>query len=366
MTLEKLRQELAALDRRILTLVAERQRMAMAIGTATREAGIPPRDYEQEKEVIDRARAIAQECRFSPELAECLMLALIQSSLTIQEREHVAARAGGGGRRALVIGGRGKMGQWFVRFLASQAFQVEVADPAGALEGHRHYPDWQDADLGQDIVVVAAPLRESNAILQKLAQRSLPGVVFDIGSLKGPVRQGLLALAQSGARVTSIHPMFGPDTELLSGRHVIFVDVGVPDATTAVRDLFSPTMVGQVHMDLDSHDRLIAWVLGLSHALNIAFLHALADSGEAAPKLAELSSTTFDEQLGLAGRVVHDSPQLYFEIQSLNDYGTESLSALLRAVEHLRGVVRSGDEAQFARLMERGRRYVDGRRTPGR
>ena len=52
----------------------------------------------------------------------------------------------------------------------------------------------------------------------------------------------------------------------------------------------------------------------------------------------------------MAGRVVHDSPQLYFEIQSLNDYGTESLSALLRAVEHLRGVVQSGDETQFARL----------------
>ena len=365
MTLETLRQELAALDRQILTLVAERQRLATAIGTAKRNAGVPPRNYEHEKEAIDRARAIAQECRFSPALAERLMLALIQSSLTIQEREHVVARAGGGGRRALVIGGRGKMGQWFVRFLASQAFQVEVADPAGAMEGHRHYPDWQGADLGQDVIVVAAPLRESNTILQDLAQRSLPGVVFDIGSLKGPVRQGLLALAQSGARVTSIHPMFGPDTELLSERHVIFVDVGVPDATTAVRELFSPTMVGQVDMDLESHDRLIAWVLGLSHALNIAFLHALADSGEAAPKLAELSSTTFDEQLGVADRVVHDSPQLYFEIQSLNDYGTESLSALLTAVEHLRGVVQSGDETQFARLMERGRRYVEGRRKQG-
>ena len=98
-------------------------------------------------------------------------------------------------------------------------------------------------------------------------------------------------------------------------------------------------------MDLESHDRLIAWVLGLSHALNIAFLRALADSGEAAPKLAELSSTTFDEQLGVAGRVVHDSPQLYFEIQSLNEYATESLSALLdrrRAPARRRTIGRRG------------------------
>ena len=40
-------------------------------------------------------------------------------------------------------------------------------------------------------------------------------------------------------------------------------------------------------MSLDDHDRLIAYVLGLSHALNIAFFTALAESGEAAPKLAQ-------------------------------------------------------------------------------
>ena len=45
-------------------------------------------------------------------------------------------------------------------------------------------------------------------------------------------------------------------------------------------------MAEQVVMSLDDHDRLIAYVLGLSHALNIAFFTALAESGEAAPKLA--------------------------------------------------------------------------------
>ena len=363
MTLETLSQELAAIDRQLLTLVAERQRLATEVGAAKREAGLPPRDYEQEKEVLDRARAIARECRFSPELAERLMLALIRSSLTIQEQAHVVARGSGGGRRALVIGGHGKMGTWFVRFLASQGFEVEVADPAGAVEGHRHHADWQHTDLTHDIIVVAAPLRASNVILQELATRSAPGLIFDIGSLKSPLRDGLTALARSGAQVTSIHPMFGPDTELLSGRHVIFVDLGVPEATARARELFGSTLAAHVSMDLESHDRLIAWVLGLSHAINIAFLTALAESGEAAPKLAELSSTTFDEQLGVADRVVHDSPQLYFEIQSLNDFGAESLTALLSAVDRLRSIVRAGDEASFVSLMQHGREYLEGRRV---
>jgi chorismate mutase/prephenate dehydrogenase len=120
-------------------------------------------------------------------------------------------------------------------------------------------------------------------------------------------------------------------------------------------------MAVHVEMDLESHDRLIAYVLGLSHALNIVFFTALLESGEAAPVLANLSSTTFDEQLAVARKVSDDNPSLYFEIQSLNDYGTESLSALLYAVERLRSVVRAGDEQGFAALMERGREYLAAR-----
>ena len=159
--------------------------------------------------------------------------------------------------------------------------------------------------------------------------------------------------------MTSVHPMFGPDTELLSGRHVVFVDLGHEVALAGARELFAPTMAEQVVMSLDDHDRLIAYVLGLSHALNIAFFTALADSGEAAPKLARMSSTTFDAQLDVASRVAAESPDLYFEIQSLNDYGGESLLALQQAVERLIGAVKSGDSARFTDLMKRGRAYLD-------
>jgi chorismate mutase/prephenate dehydrogenase len=311
--------------------------------------------------VVERARAAAQELELSPRLAEELMLLLIGSALTVQERDRLSVAGGGTGKHALVIGGAGKMGRWFVSFLTSQGFEVEVADPEPGPKGLHRYQDWRESDLSHDLIVVASPLLETNSILLEMAQKPPKGLVFDIGSLKSPLREGLLAMAKAGARVTSVHPMFGPDTELLSGRHVIFVDVGVSEATREARELFGSTMAVQVPMDLESHDRLIAYVLGLSHALNIAFFTALAESGEAAPTLATLSSTTFDEQLDVAKKVAGENPGLYFEIQSLNDYGTESLSALLYAVERLRSVVRAGDEEAFAALMKRGRDYLGSR-----
>jgi chorismate mutase/prephenate dehydrogenase len=361
-TLEELRRRLNDIDRRLLAIVAERKTVSGEVARVKRATGRPTRDYEREREVILGVRAAAAELGVAPGLAEDLLRLLIRSSLTTQERASVAARGAGTGRRVLVIGGAGLMGRWFVEFLSSQGFTVEVADPAGAYPGVICVADWRETDLKQDFIVLATPLGVTDAILRDLALRRPPGVIFDIGSLKSPLRAGLLALRSHGCKVTSVHPMFGPDTELLSGRHVIFVDLGSAPALDAAKELFAPTMAEQVVMSLDDHDRLIAYVLGLSHALNIAFFTALAESGEAAPRLARLSSTTFDAQLDVASRVARDNPELYYEIQSLNDYGAESLEALSKAVERIRTAVLSQDHAAFVALMRRGHDYLQDRK----
>jgi chorismate mutase/prephenate dehydrogenase len=176
--------------------------------------------------------------------------------------------------------------------------------------------------------------------------------------LKSPLLDGLKELRSAGCRVTSLHPMYGPDTRLLSGRHLIFCDAGDVDATQAAKELFAATMVEQLDMGLEDHDRLIAYVLGLSHALNIAFFTALAESGEAAPKLAQMSSTTFDSQLLVSEAVAQDNPHLYFEIQNLNKFGLGPLDALCEAAGRIRETVAGGDEEAFVELMNKGRDYL--------
>lgn len=358
MTLDQLRDRLGAIDRQIIDLVAERQSVSKEIGAVKRVEGRATRDFRREKQVIDAARARAEGAGVPPAVAEELMELLIRSSLTTQERARVRAEGTGQGQRVLVVGGSGKMGRWFVEFLDSQGFDVTVADPGGPVPGFKHAADWRE--LGNDfaMTVVATPLGATDGILREMARRRQKGLVFDIGSLKTPLAGGLRALAEQGCRVTSVHPMFGPDTELLSGRHVLFMDAGSPEAVREARQLFASTMVQQMQMPLEEHDRLISYVLGLSHAVNIAFFTALAESGESAPRLANLSSTTFDAQLEVAARVARENPHLYFEIQSLNPQGAIALEELLGAMQRLAGIVRAGDEAAFVGLMEQGRQYL--------
>ena len=61
----------------------------------------------------------------------------------------------------------------------------------------------------------------------------------------------------------------------------------------------------------------------------------------------------------MASRVAAESPDLYFEIQSLNDYGDESLLALQKAVERLVATVKTRNAQEFTALMNRGRAYLD-------
>jgi len=361
MSLEELRDTLTSIDRQIVELIAERQKIVGEIGKSKYQSGRATRDYEREKDVLDMAREHAATVGVDPNLAEEILTSLIRASLTHQEKSRVEAEAAGDGRRALIIGGAGKMGGWFVDYFSSQGFLTVIAD-TGVKAGPGRCRDWRQAGTDYDVIVVATPMAVSGQILKDLAELKPAGLIFDIGSLKSPLKDGLAALRDAGCKVASLHPMYGPDTELLSGRHMIFVDAGSPEATAQAKELFSATMVEELDMSLEDHDRLIAYVLGLSHALNIAFFTALAESGEAAPKLAKLSSTTFDAQLLVSGAVARDNPRMYFEIQHLNDFGMDPLDALCDSAARIRNVVATGDEEGFVELMQKGREYLASRR----
>lgn len=353
--IESLRQEIDHIDRNILELIKKRTDTASQIGLLKMSTTLPLRNFDREKICIENARAIAAELGLSTQLAEDIQLKLIQASLTSQEQDRVRFAKAGNAKRAVVIGGAGKMGNWFAHFLTSQGIDVDVYDPKAnpAFDPVKRFEDIASYDL----IVVAAPLHESNQVLLALSRLRPKGLVFDVASLKGPLKEGLIAVATAEIKATSMHPMFGPDTKLLSGRHVIIVDLGNPKANQEAAQLFAPTTATLVQMDAEQHDRSMAFLLGLSHAVNIVFSDVLAKSGESAPWLAGLSSTTFDAQIAVASRVARENPKLYYEIQASNPFGLLSLQMLAQATQELHDIVKTQDEKRFTALMEAGARY---------
>jgi len=371
----ELRRRLDDIDSGIIDLIAERQQVVNVIAEHKLKTGLPLRHYEREREVIERGMARAESRGLAGSLAREILETLIHHSLGNQETHKLVQSDHGQGRRALVIGGLGRMGDWMARYLDMVGYRVDVADKAQGETPFEQVADWEERVEEYDLVVVAVPLRPSNDVLLRLAELKPPGLIFDIGSLKSPMREGLEALRARGCRVCSVHPMFGPDEIGLSGRHILFVDVGHAEALAEARALFAHTAADCVELSLEDHDEVMAWVLGLSHLINIAFAGALADSGEAVPLLRSISSSTFDAQLGVATRVVSENPHLYYEIQHGNEKTPGVVTAFRATVETLANAVATGDEETFVSLMERaGRRLAKengdeegaGRRGPAR
>ena len=331
--------------------------MSKKIGTIKRKEGKPTRDFLREKQVLELATSHAEKLNMEPGVIVDVMQLLIKSSLKTQEKARVKAEGQGSGRSALVIGGAGRMGNWFVEFMKSQGFDVHVADPNANGETENTFSNWQETNDSYDVTVVAAPLRESAVILSQMLAISRTGLIFDIGSLKAPFKETLKQMAEKGMQVASIHPMFGPNTDLLSGKHIIFMDVGSDQSLEKDQKLFESTTALQIKMTLDNHDFAISYVLGLSHALNIAFSKVLSASGEKKDLLSQLSSTTFKDQLGVAKRVTDDNPHLYYEIQHLNKYSLKTITELSQAVQEIFDCVDKGNEADFVEMMKQGKSY---------
>ncbi len=353
-----LRNRLDEIDNGIVDLIAERQAVVTAIGDHKLRTGAPLRHYAREREVIERGMARAESLGLPGAVARDVLETLIHHSLGNQETYKLVQSDHGAGKRALVIGGLGRMGEWMCRYLDMVGYHVAVADPVEKETPFERADEWENRVGEYDLVVVAVPLRPSNDILLRLAELKPRGLIFDIGSLKSPMRSGLDELTRAGCKVCSVHPMFGPNEIGLSGRHILFVDTGNAEALSEARALFAHTAAECVDLSLDEHDEVMAWVLGLSHLVNIAFASALAGSGEAVPLLRQISSSTFNAQLKVASQVVSENPHLYYEIQQGNRMTGEVTGQFRRVFDDLARSVREQDEDSWTRAMETAHRRV--------
>lgn len=350
--LAELRREIAEIDAEILRLAAARAAVAREIGREKQHRGVPLRDWEVERRVLDRAAALAGPLGLPPGAVRSLMETLIETARDEQEAVSYSTYRGEL-ESILVVGGLGKMGRWFVDFLGNQGHRVSVWDTAAV--GDRGLGD----ALGEaSMALLAVPPEAVVGALDDLAGRQYGGTVFDIASLKAHLRPAITRARRAGLAVTSLHPMFGPNTRALSGQVVCVCDCGDPEATRRAEALFRDTAATLVRLSLEEHDRVISYVLGFSHLLNLLFAKVLANSGTTFDHLNRVGSTTFHAQIGTTATVVGEDAALYFGIQQLNPFTPELYEAVRRELQELTGWVLGDDQASFAGMMERARDWM--------
>lgn len=359
--IEACRRQITDIDRNIFLLVKQREQLSVKIGEAKRGLNIPDRDFRREKLVFEQAISLARELELPENFAVALQKLIIEASISRQEKDRIKNNFHDAPKSVLVIGGAGRLGSWLCRFFADSGHAVSVIDKTKPNFPCRYHDHIGEHAAHHDIIVVATPIRASLAIFSELESICLSRpVIFDVSSVKSPVKDSLLKLKHLGARVTSLHPMFGPSVELLFGKHIIRTSLGVEAADREVNEIFRATSLSVVDMSIEEHDAVIAILLSLSHMLNLVFVHALRMSNYPVDFLERFSSPTFSNLLAIAKKVHQENPHLYFEIQALNPFTKDALHHISNALAALNSAVENANEERFITIMNDGKGYVQG------
>ena len=143
---------------------------------------------------------------------------------------------------------------------------------------------------GSDLVVLGAPASALGALVQNLLPHLSPRtLVTDVASVKAPVEKELAPLLQGHGRWIGSHPMAGSEEsgfraargDLFQNATVILTpEKNTPAETVQDATLFWRTLGAKVtRLEPVEHDRQVARISHLPHAVAAALVHAAGSSG---------------------------------------------------------------------------------------
>lgn len=223
---------------------------------------------------------------------------------------------------------------------------------------------WADALDGADLVLLAAPVGQTDAILAAMAPHLRLGtVVTDAGSTKRDVVAALRShLGGALADVVPAHPIAGAEksgveaafAELYMGRKVVLTPLpeSRPEAVQKVRDAWEACGANVVGMTPQEHDRVFAAVSHLPHLLAFGLVDDLAGRSNA-PLLFSHAASGFRDFTRIAG----SHPEMWRDICVANRVALlEELDAYLGELARLRMMLVEGDGDGLEAVFERARR----------
>ena len=350
-TAGEIRQKIEEIDEEILKLVQKRSVAAASMGTLKASNMLPLRVPEVEKVVIERYVSKAAETGISEKSLTEIAKILIKESVEIQARIPRPS----GQQKILVVGGAGNMGRWMCDYFSSRGHDVGIFDVKEDEKYHNEV-NLAEASCKADVIVISSPIETIADIAGEIISSKTKALIFDIASIKDPFFELFQNLAKEGIKICSVHPMFGSGANGIIGKNVILCDCGNISAVVEAEKLFEGANI--TRMDVTEHDELMAYVLGLSHALNIVFNATLMKSGIPFDVLSSVSSTTFGKQSELSIDVAHDNADLYYTIQTENPYNAHSFAHLKNSLYELR----ESDREAFLHHMAESKKYFSSNR----
>ncbi|MEZ0601465.1 prephenate dehydrogenase [Paraburkholderia sp. IW21] len=262
--------------------------------------------------------------------------------------------------RGEVAGARTVIGVGRSSASTARALALGVIDAAAALNDDAAL---RDALSGADFVLLAAPVAQTQPLLQRIAPFLEAGtIVTDAGSTKSDVVSA--ARAALGARVAQFvpgHPIAGreasgPDAalpDLYVNRNVVLCPLpeNAPETVERVAAMWRATGACVRDMAPDQHDRVLASVSHLPHVLSFALVEQILNSPDAALKFSFAAGGFRDFT-----RIAASSPEMWRDVCVANRVALlDELDAYTAVLARLRAAIDAADGAALEAVFARSR-----------
>ena len=337
-TLATLREEIDAIDERLVELLARRHATVQQVTALKQSLRLPVYHPAREEDLVSRRREQARRAGLDPDHVEELYRCILRQSRVRQ----VARREGAGvrpGAKVLIVGGEGNMGRFFCRWFTQAGYSVRVLEV-------NDWPRVGDLCEGIDLALVSVPIDRTPDVISKLGPSLPPGCVLaDITSVKQVPLEAMLA-AHSGP-VVGFHPLFGSTTLTMDKQIVVATPGRGPEACQWVVDQF--VNWGNVVLSIDAaeHDQLMGIIQALRHFASFAFGRFLCEKNVSLTRSLELSSPIYRLELGMVGRFFAQDAGLYAEIIFASPERRALLREFIGSLAAHDQMLSSGDKQAF-------------------
>lgn len=235
---------------------------------------------------------------------------------------------------------------------------LDIALQRGLID--RYETEAPRAARGADLLLLAVPVQSMRAVATACAPELAPGaIVTDAGSTKLSVVRELEACLPPEIAVVGAHPIAGgeesgaaaADIEVFRGRECIVTpgERATLEATEKVCELWRSVGMRVSRMDPARHDRVLAWVSHLPHAIAFALVRALA-AGD--PTVAQHGGPSWHELT----RIAASSPEMWRDIFRTNAEAIGgAIDEFVAVLQELRATIAVGDEVVLLEWLERAR-----------
>jgi prephenate dehydrogenase len=221
-----------------------------------------------------------------------------------------------------IIGGSGRMGAWFARYLLREGFDITISgrdtrklDAVKKELGVQICPSIE-AVRNAEAVLLSVSIDNFGDVVKELAPYIQPGqIVVDVTSIKeSPLN--LMHQYFPSAVVLGTHPLFGPGAKDLNSQNFVLTPSNTSEMELAVRvKIFLETRGARVTlMSAKEHDEMMAVVLGLAHFISIVSADTLIGHGDLSI-LKSIGGSTYRVLSTLVESVISEDPDLYATLQ---------------------------------------------------